>query len=319
MKQKKSSAKHRALLGQVSDMDLRLLQVFRHVVECGGMAAAELELNIGISTISRHVKDLETRLGLVLCRRGRAGFALTPEGQQVYDATLHVMGAIDAFRDSVDDIHHRMGGVLQVALFDKTITNPQARIGQAIAHFTRLAPEVHLNLHVAPINMVERGLMDGTFQIGVVPAHRHSPSLAYAPLFTERMHLYCGRGHPLYGGVHDQLDWAALRQHAYAGLGYHSPNMEASHAARLQRRATGFDQEAIVALLLSGQFIAFLPTHYAAAFEQSGLIQAIRPAHFHYSCPFLGALRRSPAPSRAAKAFFDCLVQAHAGTAPANR
>ena len=37
------------------------------------MAAAELELNIGTSTVSRHMKDLETRLGLTLCRRGRAG------------------------------------------------------------------------------------------------------------------------------------------------------------------------------------------------------------------------------------------------------
>ena len=29
----------------------------------GGMAAAELELNIGTSTVSRHIKDLEGRLG----------------------------------------------------------------------------------------------------------------------------------------------------------------------------------------------------------------------------------------------------------------
>ena len=70
--------KKRAVLGQISDMDLRLLRVFRSVVECGGMAAAELELNIATSTISRHIKDLETRLGLTLCRRGRGGFALTP-------------------------------------------------------------------------------------------------------------------------------------------------------------------------------------------------------------------------------------------------
>ena len=78
-----TSPRQRAVLGQLSDMDLRLLQVFKAVVECGGMAAAELELNIGTSTVSRHVKDLETRLGLTLCRRGRAGFALTPEGQRV--------------------------------------------------------------------------------------------------------------------------------------------------------------------------------------------------------------------------------------------
>ena len=52
------------LFGQVSDLDLRLLRVFRAVVECGGFAAAELELGIGRSTISRHIKDLEARLGV---------------------------------------------------------------------------------------------------------------------------------------------------------------------------------------------------------------------------------------------------------------
>lgn len=99
----------RAVLGQLSDMDLRLLQVFKSVVDCGGMAAAELELNIGTSTVSRHVKDLETRLGLVLCRRGRAGFALTPEGQRVYEETLRLLASVEGFRNSIDDIHSRMG------------------------------------------------------------------------------------------------------------------------------------------------------------------------------------------------------------------
>ena len=70
----------KALLGNVTDNDLRLLRVFRAVVACGGFAAAELELNINRSTISRHIKDLEMRLGVTLCRRGRGGFALTDEG-----------------------------------------------------------------------------------------------------------------------------------------------------------------------------------------------------------------------------------------------
>ena len=82
--------KNVAVLGQLGDADLRLLRVFKCVAECGGMVSAELELNIAVSTISRHIKDLETRLGLVLCRRGRSGFALTPEGTQVYEAALNL-------------------------------------------------------------------------------------------------------------------------------------------------------------------------------------------------------------------------------------
>ncbi|SEF25396.1 LysR family transcriptional regulator [Variovorax sp. NFACC27] len=306
-----SGARNRAVLGQLSDMDLRLLKVFKSVVDCGGMAAAELELNIGTSTVSRHVKDLETRLGLVLCRRGRAGFALTAEGQRVYDETLRLLASVDAFRGSIDDIHNRMGGQLDVALFDKTATNPQARIGEAIARFTEIAPEVRLAVHVGSINAIEQGVLEGNFQIGIIPAHRASKSLVYADLFDETMLLYCGAGHPLFGVSHDRLTWARLREHHFAGLGYHSPNMELSHRAKLSRMATGFDQEAIATLILSGRFLGFLPDHYAQVFEERGLMKAVLPARFNYACRFVSLLRRSPKPSRAVLAFQECLEQAH--------
>ncbi|MDQ0032427.1 DNA-binding transcriptional LysR family regulator [Variovorax boronicumulans] len=293
-------------------MDLRLLKVFKSVVDCGGMAAAELELNIGTSTVSRHVKDLETRLGLVLCRRGRAGFALTAEGQRVYDETLRLLASVDAFRGSIDDIHNRMGGQLDVALFDKTATNPKARIGEAIARFTEIAPEVNLAVHVGSINAIEQGVLEGNFQIGIIPAHRSSKSLVYADLFDETMLLYCGKGHPLFDSPHAKLTWSKLGEHHFAGLGYHSPNMELSHRARLSRKATGFDQEAIATLILSGRFLGFLPDHYAQVFEQRGLMKAVLPARFNYACRFVSLLRRSPKPSRAVLAFQACLEKAHA-------
>lgn len=306
-----TAPRQRALLGQISDMDLRLLQVFKSVAECGGMAAAERELNIGASTVSRHIKDLETRLGLSLCRRGRAGFALTAEGQRVYDETLRLLQAVDAFRGSIDDIHQRMGGRLDVAVFDKTASNPAARIGQAIALFTAQAPDVALQLHVASIHAIERGLSDGRFQVGILPAHRPSHNLVYADLFAERMLLYCGQQHPLFGQDHSALTWHSLRAWPFAGLGYHSPNMEVGHSARLPRKATGFDQESIATLVLSGRYLGFLPDHYAEAFERNGQMQAVLPAQFLYHCQFVSVLRKSPAPARAAQAFAQCLLAAH--------
>lgn len=299
------------MLGQVSDMDLRLLRVFKAVVECGGMAAAELELNVAVSTVSRHVKDLETRLGLVLCRRGRAGFAVTAEGERVYQETLRLMASVDTFRGTIDDIHQRMGGQLEIGLFDKIATNPEAHIGETIARFCERAPEVALNIHIASINTIERGIIDGSLHVGVIPAHRTSASLAYARLFRERMFLYCGRDHALFEGDHRGLSWGKLKQHAFAGLGYHSPNMELSHRERLVRSATGFDQEAIATLVLSGKFLGFLPDHYAQAFEARGLIRAILPARFQYACSFVSLLRRSPEPSRAAALFHGCLIESH--------
>lgn len=303
--------KNRALLGQLSDMDLRLLQVFKSVVDCGGFSAAELELNIDVSTISRHIRDLETRLGLTLCQRGRAGFMLTSEGKLVHEQTIKLLNAVGGFRAAIDDIHQRMGGELNIALFEKTASNPASRIHQALALFSEQAPEVHLNLSVRPINEIERGLMNDQYHLGIIPAHRSSQSLHYDYLFDEQMHLYCARNHPLFNHEDRSLDWPNIRQHALAGLGYHSPNMQMSHRSNLPRQASASDQEGVALLVLSGRFLGFLPTHYARPFEQEGLIRAINPARFFYQVQFFSIIRKSPIAARSTQLFQQCLIQAH--------
>jgi len=224
-------------------MDIRLLWVFKSVVECGGIAAAELELNI--------------------------------------------------------------------AVFDKTASNPAAHIGAAIALFSELAPEVSLHLFVAPLNVIERGVIDGQFQVGVIPGHRSSDTLAYDELFNETMLLYCGAQHALFGADPPGMGWDELRTHHFAGLGYHSPNMEISQQVRLPRKATGYDQESIATLILSGKYLGFLPDHYAQAFVRNGQMCAVKPELFHYACSFFSIVRRSPQPSRVTRAFHDCLLKAH--------
>jgi DNA-binding transcriptional LysR family regulator len=276
------------------------------------MAAAELELNIGTSTVSRHVKDLETRLGLTLCRRGRGGFALTPEGEKIYEQTTQLLAATDAFRARVDEIHQRMGGELHIAVFDKTVSNPACHIAQAIALFTEQAPDVGLNLHVATLNAIERGVLDGQYQLGIIPGHRSSDALDYAHLFDETMHLYCGAGHALFDKNCTGLDWSDIREQPFAGLGYHSPNMEFSLRERLPRRATGFDQESIATLILSGKFLGFLPDHYARSFVQAGQMRAVDASRFRYSCEFFAITRRSPEALRATRVLQQCLDRAHA-------
>ena len=77
---------------------------------------------------------------MTLCRRGRGGFALTAEGEQIYAETIRLLASTESFRASVDAIHRRLGGQLHVALFDKTASNPAAHIGAAIALFCDQAP-----------------------------------------------------------------------------------------------------------------------------------------------------------------------------------
>lgn len=307
----------RAALGQLSDMDLRALRVFKAIVEAGGMAAAELALNTGASTLSRHLKDLETRLGLRLCRRGRAGFALTAEGEQIYAETLRLLASAEAFRSRVDALHRRMGGELHLAVFDKTASNPAAHLDAALAQFVRAAPDVALHLHVAPLDAIERGVLDGRFQLGVIPGHRSSGQLAYTRLFDETMQIYISPAHPLWAAASAAApaDWQGLRAWAFAGLGYPSPNLELAQAQQLVRAATGYDQESIATLILSGAFIGFLPDHYAAPFVRAARMRALGPDRFTYCCDFYSILRPSPEPARAVWLMQDCLRSAHPASA----
>lgn len=301
----------RALADRLEDTDLRLLRVFKAVADCGGMAAAELELDIAMSTISRHIKELELRLGLVLCRRGRAGFALTPEGQAVYEAAGQLLAATETFRSRLDDIQGRMEGDLHVALFEKTASNPASRIPEAVARFAALAPGARLHVHVGTISMIERGVMDGQVQLGVLPEHRRSDSLVYDELFDETMHLYAGRGHPWFGVDDRRLGWTDLRRQALAGLGYHSPNMMLAHEHQLERWATASDQEGVATLVLSGTCVGFLPDHYAQPFVDAGRLRAVAPGRLDYRCRFSCVHRREPDPSRAARVFLDALLAVH--------
>ena len=302
--------RERALLGQISDVDLRLIRIFRAVADCGGIAAAELKLNIDISTISRHIKDLEARLGLVLCRRGRSGFSLTPDGERVYTAATHLMSAVDAFRTEVANTSRTLDGELSLALFEKTATHPAAVIPAALAAFQRAAPAVTLKLHIADITSIEQGVMDGQFQLGVIPEHRRSEQLRYHNLFDETMLLYAGRGHAWFDDPHSRRHWRDLAGERLAGLDYHSPNMEITRTHALRCSACASDQEGVAHLVLSGLFLGFLPDHYAAQFVSTGLMRAIHPTGLRYECHYSVIQRRSPPPLRVAQVFYDCLLAA---------
>ena len=309
----------KALLGNVTDNDLRLLRVFRAVVACGGFAAAELELNINRSTISRHIKDLETRLGVTLCRRGRGGFALTVEGEQVYDSALKMMAAMEDFKHEVDELHQQLTGSLAIAIFDKTATNPQCFINRAFAAFDELAPEVRPEIHVEPINAIERGVMEGRYHLGIIPNHRPSSSLDYYKLFEEQMYLYCAVGHPLFDTPAGAFSEVGIRDCRYVGIGYHSPNMEVTRQLGQQRHATAYDQEAVAHLVLSGKYVGYLPEHYADTFVAKGVMRPLLPKVFQYVCEFSAIVRHSPPPNRVVQTLLDALVSAHPGRADFSR
>jgi DNA-binding transcriptional LysR family regulator len=296
---------------RVRQADIRLLRVFQTIVQAGGISAAELVLNIGRSTISRHLSDLELRLGVKLCERGPAGFIVTDEGQRVLEAANRLIASIDNFTVEVNEIQDRLVGTLSIALFDMTLTNPMANVSAAFERFDLLAPDVGLQVRMLGTNDTEKSVLNGEVHVGIVPLHRKSASLDYFPLYSEDMYLFCGSSHEFFGRNEKKISPHDVRLVRYAGLAYQSPSMLISQKEKLNRQAEVDDQEALAILILSGHYIGFLPEHFAKPYVDAGRLKRIQPDRFHYSSDFHAIIKRQPKPSRIAQTFLDCLCEAH--------
>jgi len=304
----------RALISNLSDVDIRLLRIFVTVTECGGFAASELELNIGRSTISKHISDLETRIGLILCNRGPSGFSLTKEGEQVMTATKRLLSRINEFQSEIDEVHSTITGTLRLGIYEQSSTNPNARVHEALSAFDSLAPDVELDVILDHPSVLESHLADQSLDIAIVPIFNQSSSFVYTPIYKERMALYCGREHPLYGTPNDAaVETLELQKYKYAGYSFNSLNMAAGRALGLRRAAKVKEEEALALLILSGRYFGYLAEHVAATFQEDRSVWRIAPNETSYTITFAAITRKQPQPDRKTMVFLDCLKRVHEG------
>lgn len=299
------------VMNRVTDVDIRLLDIFKTVAACGGFTAAEFELNIGRSTISKHISDLETRVGRKLCHRGPAGFSLTSDGEHVLHATDDLFVAIDNFQEQLDEAHSDLTGKLRIACFDHSSSNPAAKVFKAIQMFRDSAPGVTLDISMQPPNIIEEGVINGRINLGIVPLHRRSPMLNYYDLYNEDMRLYCGQDHVLFGLANKKHDLFDLRKFSYAGLSFNSPNMAIHQNLKLRKSAFVQNEEALTLLILSGRYLGFLPTHTAKPFLESELMHELHNDSVAYTSTMSAIVRKSASTGRRLNTFLDCLTMAH--------
>ena len=298
-------------LAQVSDFDIRLLRIFRSVVECGGFSAAESALGIGRSAISQQMSDLEQRLGLRLCQRGRAGFALTEEGREVYQSSLQLLSAMESFRTEVNGLHQHLRGELNIGLTDNLVTVPHMRITHALARLKERGPDVRIQIRMTPPSEVEQGVLDGSLHVGVVPQAGALSGLEYQALYNERSLLYCAVGHPLF--YVDDRELADERLNAQEAIAptFRLPPEAQAHYQALNCTASASDREGMAFLLLTGRYIGYLPDHYASAWVQQGRLRALKADSRSYEVSLAAVTRKGRRPHLVLESFLDALAASH--------
>lgn len=266
----------------VSDADIRLLRIFCVVVASGGLSAATTELQADLSTVSRHVKDLEDKVGARLCNRGRSGFSLTAHGTLVHTAALELFRALKSFQTNITTLHDNPVGEIKLGVMDALLSDPQFPLPAALHAYRRRAARVQVHLTVSKPNDIERLVLSGELDAGIVAARARSPGLKYHPLYQEKSSLYCAQPHPFYQRNDADIDLNDARSLALVEDPYTESLPLRGFAGVLRKAASADSIEAVALLVISGDYVGFLPDHYAATLSTTRMLRRIRPDIFSY-------------------------------------
>ena len=260
---------------RVSNVDLRLLKVFATVADRGGFTQAAASLNVGRPTISTQMADLEARLGMRLCERGRGGFSLTANGEQVLGHVQRLFAALEDFSTNIDDMHGNLTGDLNIALIDYMTTVPGFRITEVLRDFADQAPNVRLNLKVLPEEDLTRALLDGRIHFGITSGHERITGIDYTSFLSETLYVYGARNHDLFQIDDQKITKDMLLMAKWAG----GPLWTRTEGHRVDdsHDVPANNLEAIIMLILSGRYIGQMPDFFAETWVGTGEIRALAP------------------------------------------
>ena len=265
------------MIKRLQNTDIKLLRIFETIAECNGFTPAQTKLNMSQSSISTHMNQLETRLGVRLCERGHGIFRLTKDGEAALEASRKLFGALDDFCNDLAHSQNRIIGELHIGLIDNMVTHPNPKIRNALKSFNDHYPDASPDIHIGSAVDLEERILDGRLHLAIGPYPHGLSNLSYAPLFEEEEMLYCGKGHSLFDKEDGDLTLDDLADYKYASWGDVEFIQDNDRLINFNEYAASSNYEGIAYLILSGHYIGFVATHYAKYWAEQGLMRPILP------------------------------------------
>lgn len=128
---------------------LRTMQSFVRVARAGSYLTAARQLGVSAALVSRHISDLEARLGVRLINRSTRTFRLTEAGETYANHCERVIHDIEQGEHAIANENARPAGILRVvtpnsfgtlylkdAVFDFVREQPQLQVGLILDDYT---------------------------------------------------------------------------------------------------------------------------------------------------------------------------------------
>lgn len=178
-------------------MDLLHLRSLLAVSERGAIGEAAEVLGISQPALTRRIHLLETEFDAELVERSGRGIALTEVGRVVVDEARVLVERYERLKEDVERRVRLEAGVVRVG---GGATAVSFILPNAIGSFRCAYPDVRFDVREAGSRDVEQAVRQESLELGLVTLatdSKHSADLVVRPLFTDRIVLVAGRGHPL--------------------------------------------------------------------------------------------------------------------------
>tara|TARA_R110002020_G_C16320147_1_gene774717 strand:- start:1467 stop:2342 length:876 start_codon:yes stop_codon:yes gene_type:complete len=164
--------------------NINSVHVFSLAAETGNVTRAGQVLNISQSSVSYHIKKLESDLGYRLFHRGKKGLTLTEEGAEL---ARHVARGFDMIQTGLDRVSTQAGAI-RIALLPMFSSRwLSAKLGDLIEQH----PDMRLSLHNHNNNYAHMPEPSNFADVGIQWGAGGWKGFEVYPLWPEKMELVC--------------------------------------------------------------------------------------------------------------------------------
>jgi len=246
-------------------LDLDSLEIFRAVVQEGGVIKAAGKLGRVQSNVTTRIKQLEERLGRPLFRRQGRGLVLSPEGELLLSYAQRLFRIADEAESRLRS--GRAMGVLRIGSLESTAGS---RLAPILSRYHRLHPGVVVELATGTTGALVQRVTHFELEAAFVSEPFTAPGLASQKVFEEELVLITARDVP---AVRRAGDLAGRTLIAFAhGCSYRKRLEDwLGAAAVMPARTLEFaSYQAMIACVAAGTGFAVVPRSLLVALKAAG-------------------------------------------------
>ena len=263
-------------------IDLDSLEIFRTVVQEGGIVRAAGKLNRVQSNVTTRIKQLEQRLGLALFRRQGRSLVLSPEGELLLSYAQRMFRLADEAENEL-----RAGkpmGALRIGSLESTAGS---RLAPILSRYHKLHPGVVVELATGTTGALIQRVTNFELEAAFVSEPFTAPGLQAQKVFEEELVLITARG---IAEVRRAADLAGMTMIAFANGCSYRKRLEdwLGTSAVMPARTLEFGSyQAMIACVAAGTGFALVPRSLLLALRAAGDVKQhelparIRRNHTH--------------------------------------